>query len=980
MRRGGHIVLLLVAGAMSSAGAQEGLDQTFMRRYNLGAMQGGLGITTSPDGGFVATGQHQNNGSAGGCDVFVYKVDACGNRDWFKLYGTEESEGGKCIEPTADGGYVIGGSTAIEMGVDGSGNPILDNEGFAMRIDAEGSLQWYHGFEGVSWVFDVQPMASGFVAIGEAGNRPVLLRLDAAGQVLWAKRYPALSSNPLAITPLESGGFVFVSNQALSGRDVEVARLDAQGNPLWMKSFGAGFAENEHIAWGCNGLVDEAGGRIVVLAPTVTGGIGGEDILLLDLDLANGSVHWSRAVGSAGDDLGRDLIFAQGGLALLGSSDGFGASALDAPDALSQDLAGQDILLAKLSNAGYVEWARTYGGDERDKAVGVRYDESLGYTLSAYTSSSVFGNADGSMDPLFIRAGHDGMVSCQSVGVTLVSIPVPVTSQDLVASEVFSTESVAWPVTVGTAEPEDVFQCHTCYNEPQMEAEVDRICLGDTVRLINTTEAGLRCYQTWSINGPGMAEPMTEPGSNDTVFYVPSTPGSFSVSLISNCPGSNETATLEVVVHEVNALATPTDAFNGQSISCAGAADGAITCVADGGHVPTTGYVWSCVDSSGNLVGVSDLSAGLYSVVAVDELGCSDTNTVSLVDPPAVVVSAQCVSDYNGYGVSCHDAADGMALLTATGGVPSYAFPLSEGVVVNDTATGLSAGWVQVMAMDANGCTASDSLHLPAPSPPFLQMQVEPDTCGSGSGVLRADHACDVPPGTVIWPDALGPAQELSAFSEVQVGLEAGLYTVELVDANGCLTSEEVLVPATEAADVDFITGPVEVCFPGAEVDFQDLTRDTLLWRRWDFGDGTGWFEVVDGEETGTAQHTYLAPGIYPAELTVENADGCHSTGSQDVVVVQGLQVFVPSAFTPNNDGVNDAFGAIATGAEAFRMVVFDKWGGVVFETTEPDGRWNGSPLNAGRSHMNELFTWRLEAQGRCQVREVRTGTVQLIR
>ena len=59
-------------------------------------------------------------------------------------------------------------------------------------------------------------------------------------------------------------------------------------------------------------------------------------------------------------------------------------------------------------------------------------------------------------------------------------------------------------------------------------------------------------------------------------------------------------------------------------------------------------------------------------------------------------------------------------------------------------------------------------------------------------------------------------------------------------------------------------------------------------------------------------------------------------------------------------------------------MVVFDKWGGVVFETTEPDGRWNGSPLNAGRSHMNELFTWRLEAQGRCQVREVRTGTVQL--
>ena len=232
----------------------------------------------------MATGQHQNNGSAGGCDVFVYKVDACGNRDWFKLYGTEESEGGKCIEPTADGGYVIGGSTAIEMGVDGSSNPILDNEGFAMHIDAEGSFQWYHGFEGVSWVFDVQPMASGFVAIGEAGNRPVLLRLDAAGQVLWAKRYPALSSNPLAITPLESGGFVFVSNHIeRTGR--EVARLDAQGNPLWMKSLGRGLLKMSTSLGGATVWWMEKEAASWSSHQRRMRGIGGEDILLLDLDL-----------------------------------------------------------------------------------------------------------------------------------------------------------------------------------------------------------------------------------------------------------------------------------------------------------------------------------------------------------------------------------------------------------------------------------------------------------------------------------------------------------------------------------------------------------------------------------------------------------------------------------------------------------------------------------------------------------------------
>ena len=98
------------------------------------------------------------------------------------------------------------------------------------------------------------------------------------------------------------------------------------------------------------------------------------------------------------------------------------------------------------------------------------------------------------------------------------------------------------------------------------------------------------------------------------------------------------------------------------------------------------------------------------------------------------------------------------------------------------------------------------------------------------------------------------------------------------------------------------------------------------------------------------------------------------------VEVLEGLLVFVPAAFSPNNDGVNDGFGAVVSGATSIRLSVFDRWGGAVFETENPDARWNGSPDNLGRSHMNEFFAWRLEAQGQCNVREVRTGVVQLIR
>ena len=82
------------------------MGHTFLRRYNLPDIQTGLSLATTPEGGFVATGQHFNNGSYGECDVYVYRVDDCGNRLWFNLYGTTASEGGRSILPLSDGGFL----------------------------------------------------------------------------------------------------------------------------------------------------------------------------------------------------------------------------------------------------------------------------------------------------------------------------------------------------------------------------------------------------------------------------------------------------------------------------------------------------------------------------------------------------------------------------------------------------------------------------------------------------------------------------------------------------------------------------------------------------------------------------------------------------------------------------------------------------------------------------------------------------------
>lgn len=968
-------LLILMVCAANQGQGQGALSQTFLRRYNLDAMQGGLAIATASDGGFIATGQHQNNGSAGGCDVFVYKVDACGNREWFNLYGGPESEGGKSIEPTADGGYIIGGSRATLLGVDAFGNNITEDQGFVMKIGGDGALLWFSFLTDVAWIFDVQPLASGYIAVGQASGSPVLVRMNDTGGIVWAKRYPSLSENALTVAPLDDGGFFFVSNQPLSGRDVEVARVDASGNPMWMKSFGAGFDSNEHIAWGCNALVQENEGVAYVMGPTTSGGIGGEDILLMKLDLDSGLPQWSRSYGSLGDDLGRDLIFVPGGLAFLGSSDGFGGTVADHPNALSQDMGEQDILLAKLNPLGFVDWTQSYGGEERDKAVGVRYDNELGYTISAYTSSSVFGNVGGSMDPLFIRADFEGEVACQNIPVNLVSLPVSVSTADLTASENFTTSGFSAPITVTAFEPNDVYQCQECFNQPQFEVNATDVCLGDTVVIVNTTQVGLRCQQEWELTGlPSGSNAIME--TEDTLKFVFDQPETLSVTLSSQCSGS-EDWTAEVQWHGIEGASFSPASYNGFEVSCAGASDGSITEVATGGFTQGGDYEWQWQSSDAAIVDTTGLPEGSYMGVVTDMLGCKDTMELVLSAPSELSVMATAVSDFNGYAVRCFDSEDGMVLLDANGGIPNYAFPAENGLASNDTLSGLSAGTNVFTVVDANGCVAQDTVVLSAPSPPLLLLEVETDTCLSGQGALLANFAVDVPPASVIWPDGIGQPTPLTAFSEVQSGLEAGTYEVELLDGNGCLTTLEVDVPATYPAEVSFITGPAEICFPGADVQFLDLTEGEVGFRRWDFGDGDEAQFLGDVPE---AAHSFLSSGSFDVELTVVNDEGCFSSVTEVVEVIDGMSVFVPTAFTPDNDGLNDGFGPVMSGVDSFHMWIYNRWGEPIFETEQENWWWNGSPNNEGLSHKTEMFSWRIEAEGTCDAFEVYRGTVVVLR
>ena len=980
MRPGFRILLVVMATWSALSGHSQGVGHTFLRRYNLPDIQTGLSLATTPEGGFVATGQHFNNGSYGECDVYVYRVDDCGNRLWFNLYGTTASEGGRSILPLSDGGFLVTGAH-IELMVGGADD---GGEGLIMRLDPAGGVEWFRLYSGLNWVFEAREVPGGFIVVGNDGNHPVVVKLDGAGNVQWATTMTGMAEMALALDILDDGSIVFATNDVLSAHDIEVARLDADGQPQWIRGYGAGYVPgtNQHIQWGCDLLLDGEG-HIYAIAPTQDAGIGGKDIIVLKLEEDNGDIVWSRAFGSGAEDTGRQLVRAGNGFGLVGSTESFEALAIDHPETLTEDLFEENILLARFDAQGFVQWARIYGGAGRERGVGIQYDEAIGFTMSAFSESEVFGNADGSMDPLFIRTDFDGSVGCQSVEVTLVSFPVPYVSTPMSLADVSGADIsvVDEPIVTTPFAPLDEYQCEVCFNVPQCEPEIPGVCLGDSIRFENVSEIGLKCYQEWVLTGPGIDSPLVFSADiQGQLDWLPSAPGEYTAILRSTCPEVPAADTAFVFVSQIEPQISALSDYGGFGVSCHGGVDGWVQGEAQGGYVPGGQYQWDWSTLSGQPVPSDSLSAGQFLGVVTDEAGCSASVEVEVSEPPALTVGTQVVSDYGGYMVSCADGADGMVQALPSGGVPGYGFEGAWSNWLVDTLYDATPGPFLVVIEDANGCLATDSLVLTAPEPPTVSLSSTLDSCGHDVGTITAACYGDIAPLQILWPESAEEVVELGVGLLRWEAVPGGEYAVGVMDGNGCITMDTVLVPLSEADSVAFIWTPAKVCFPGAEVTFEDQTEGAVMSRTWDFGDGLQ--RTVSSGSAGATRttHEFRAPGLFEVTLQITNAVGCESVGLEVVEILQGVQVFVPSAFTPNNDGVNDGFGPVLSGVSEFRWTVFDRWGHPVFESSEPGWWWNGSPDNAGRSHMNELFTWRLEAQGQCNAVRVYQGQVQLIK
>jgi hypothetical protein len=194
----------------------------------------GRSIQQTPEGGFIVAGTTDSMG-AGGDDIYVMKLMPDGGSDWDFAYGGKDEEQAGEIRRTADGGYIVVGSTKSF----GAG----DYDLWLLKLGGKGKIIWQRTYGGskADYGHSVRPTADGGLIVagatssfGAGGFDGWVLKLDARGTVQWEKTYGGTSHESLfSIRPLAGGGYVAAGrtkSYGAGGFDVLVLKLGRSGN------------------------------------------------------------------------------------------------------------------------------------------------------------------------------------------------------------------------------------------------------------------------------------------------------------------------------------------------------------------------------------------------------------------------------------------------------------------------------------------------------------------------------------------------------------------------------------------------------------------------------------------------------------------------------------------------------------------------------------------------------------------------------
>ncbi|HXP49188.1 MAG TPA: PKD domain-containing protein, partial [Bacteroidia bacterium] len=191
----------------------------------------------------------------------------------------------------------------------------------------------------------------------------------------------------------------------------------------------------------------------------------------------------------------------------------------------------------------------------------------------------------------------------------------------------------------------------------------------------------------------------------------------------------------------------------------------------------------------------------------------------------------------------------------------------------------------------------------------------------------------------------------------------AGVFTVGVVITSDSGCADSLIIPnmitVYSHPIAAYTASPQPVTILEPTITFTDQSTDAYGIKKWlwQFND------PLDGTDSiQNPTYTFTDTGTFCPELTVTNIHGCKDSVDHCIIISPFFTLYIPNAFSPNADGINDVFTAKGTYVCSFDMYIFDRWGMMLYYTDDINKGWDGTVQGGTLISQEDTYVYLITA------------------
>jgi len=290
----------------------------------------------------------------------------------------------------------------------------------------------------------------------------------------------------------------------------------------------------------------------------------------------------------------------------------------------------------------------------------------------------------------------------------------------------------------------------------------------------------------------------------------------------------------------------------------------------------------------------------------------------------------------------------------------------TNGVTDNESFTPTTSS-IYYVTSTLNNCIGIDSITINLINTPVVQVELDQNLCIGDSILLVA--TTNQSSATISWDQDI--INNTFIFPT-----ETSTYTATSTLGN-CFSTDEITITIVNLPDIDFSYNPNPITIENTEVEFTQFNTNDNETYQWQFGDNTS-------STQESPNHTYpeIAGLTYNVRLIVTDSMGCKDSSSVQLLIHDMLIYYIPNAFTPDGDPLNQIFQPVFTSGfdpYDYQLRIFNRWGELLFESHNPEIGWNGK--HRGILMKDGVYIWIIEfGESLTDKRTLERGTVTLLK